>query len=241
MDTAIRPADETKHSAWRVWVEHPEKTRIHRPLFQFHLWVGMWASAYLFIMSLSGSFIVFRSQLEADPQSRLTAVVEWVVNLHGNLLFGFTGRAANGIGAACLALLVLTGAILWWPGIVHSRRSLTVNWKSSFAFINWQLHNALGFWLFFFVLVWGISGVYFAFPNPFNGVVDFLQPPAATTKLRFGDVILLWLSNLHIGRFNLFTEFLWSALGLAPAALSFTGLFMCCHRIFVRKGRSFAR
>jgi uncharacterized iron-regulated membrane protein len=53
--------------------------------------------------------------------------------------------------------------------------------------------------------------------------------------------VLQWLSNLHFGRFNLFTEVLWSALGLVPAVLSFTGVFMCCHRIFVRKGGPLTR
>jgi uncharacterized iron-regulated membrane protein len=30
-----------------------------------------------------------------------------------------------------------------------------------FARISWDLHSALGFWCFVFVLVWGVSGIYF--------------------------------------------------------------------------------
>jgi hypothetical protein len=30
-------------------------------------------------------------------------------------------------------------------------------------------------------------------------------------------------------------------IGLVPAALSFTGIFMCCHRLFVRKGAPLPR
>jgi uncharacterized iron-regulated membrane protein len=163
------------------------------------------------------------------------------VELHANLQFGIAGRAVNGVGAVCLTLLCLTGAIIWWPGIAHWRRSLTVNWKSSFARVNWDLHNTLGFWCFLFVILWGISGIYFAFPQPFNGVVDLFQPPSAGDKLQLGDLALLWLSNLHFGRFDWFTEALWTVLGLVPAALSFTGIFMCCHRLFVRKGAPLPR
>ncbi len=89
---------------------------------------------------------------------------------------------------------------------------------------------------FLFVLLWGISGIYFAFPGVFNALVGFLQSPSAGGKLQFGDLALVWLSNLHFGRFGWFTEALWTLVGLVPAVLSFTGVFMCCHRLLVRKG-----
>ena len=210
-------------SAWQRWLHHPESLLLRRALFQIHLWVGMVASVYLAYMSVSGSMIVFRNELEvaADPQSVIFRVVEWLVKFHGELLMGDTGRRLNGIGAISLTLLCLTGVVLWWPGIAHWRRSLTVNWRSSFARINWDLHNVLGFWCFLFVMVWGISGTYFSFPQLFNSL---------------GDQILTWLSNLHFGRFNVLTEALWALLGLVPAVLAFTGMFMCCHRLLVRKG-----
>ena len=236
MSTTLHLAHDLKKSTWAQWWEHPEKAALHKAIFQIHLWAGMLAGIYVFVMSISGSAIVFRNQLETNPHSRSFRVVEWFVDLHENLLSGMVGRAVNGFGAICLTLLCLTGAIIWWPGIAHWRRSLTVNLKASFARVNWDLHNALGFWCFLFVLLWGVSGIYFAFPDRFNAVVDFFEPPSATGKLRFGDLVLLWLSNLHIGRFNGITETLWTVLGLVPAALSFTGSFMCCHRIFIRKG-----
>jgi uncharacterized iron-regulated membrane protein len=241
MSTTVHPTHDLRSSAWQRWLEHPEKAWVHRMLFQIHLWVGMLAGMYVFVMSISGSAIVFRNELEANTQSRLFNVVEWLVDLHENLLFGAVGRAVNGFGAMFLTLLCLTGAIIWWPGIAHWRRSLSMNWRASFARLNWDLHNVLGFWCFLFVLLWGVSGGYFAFPQPFNAVVDFLQPLSVTDKLGFGDAVLLWLSNLHIGRFNPFTEALWTVLGLVPAVLSWTGVFMCCHRIFIRKGASFPR
>jgi uncharacterized iron-regulated membrane protein len=51
-----------------------------------------------------------------------------------------------------------------------------VNWGAPFGRIIWDLHSAPGFWCFFFILVWGISGTYFSFPHLFNPL--FLLDPA---------------------------------------------------------------
>jgi uncharacterized iron-regulated membrane protein len=212
--------------------------RLRRIFFQIHLWVGMAAALYVVVLSLSGSAIVFRNELEnsKNSDSIVFRVVEWLVDLHENLLFGISGRSVNGMGAFCFTILCLTGAVLWWPGIAHWRRSLSVNWRVSFARLNWDLHSALGFWCFFLVTLWGISGIYFAFPDMFNWLIDHLDSPGTSNKLRVSDLALLWLSNLHFGRFGWLAETLWTVLGLVPAILAFTGVFMCCHRLFVRKG-----
>jgi uncharacterized iron-regulated membrane protein len=238
MSSSNHPTQQGKLSAWQQWLEHPEKLRMHRSTFQIHLWVGMMAGLYIFVMSVTGSAIVFRNTLEGsgDPRSHVVRVVEWLVDLHANLLLGATGRTINGIGALCLTLLCLTGAFLWWPGIAHWRRGLGVHWKLNSARVNWDLHNALGFWFLILVLVWGVSGTYFAFPGAFNALVGYLQSPATTGKLQPGEVALLWLSNPHFGRFGWLTEALWALAGLVPAVLSFTGVFMCCHRLLVREG-----
>src|SRR3984893_11213480 len=63
---AISTSPATHHglSAWRQWLQHPEKLWIHRLLFQIHLWVGMMAGLYLFVMILSGRATVFRNEPE---------------------------------------------------------------------------------------------------------------------------------------------------------------------------------
>lgn len=225
-------SSEANLSAWQQWLQHPEKLRLHKILFQAHLWTGLAASLYLLMMSLSGSAIIYRNNLErsgkADPQ--LIRAVEWLVDLHENLLLGMAGRRINGIGACCATLVGLTGAVIWWPGIAHWRRSLTVNWKTTFARLNWDLHNAVGFWCFPFVMLWGISGFYFCFPEAFDGVLNLIDPTGVSRAGRFADDMLLWLSNLHFGRFNWFSEALWTFAGLALAALAVTGVFMSCHR-----------
>ena len=210
-------------TAWEQWLQHPERSWVRRALFQMHLWVGAVLSAYIFLMSVSGSVIVYRNELSRNFS------IEWLVNLHANLASGPTGRLVNGIGAIGVTSLCLTGAIIWWPGIKSWRRSLSVNWKANFPRISWDLHSALGFWCFLILLIWAISGIYFSFPQPFNAL--FLLDPAD----RFTDQGLYWLSELHFGRFGWFTQALWSVLGLAPAALAFTGVFICCRRMIFKK------
>lgn len=80
--------------------------------------------------------------------------------------------------------------------------------------------------------MWGISGFYFAFPQPVNAVFGFLDPGD-----HFTDQTLLWLSLVHFGRFGWFAEALWTLLGLVLTVLSVTGVFLCCHRMIYKSAR----
>ncbi len=204
------------------WIHHPERSRTRNLLFQIHLATGAVISAYIFMMSLSGSVIVFRNQLG----NRFN--IGWLVDLHENLHAGSIGRLVNGAGAVCLTLLCFTGAVIWWPGIKNWRRSLTVNWKTNFGRINWDLHSALGFWCVPFLLMWGISGMYFCFPHIFDALL------LVDRADHFTDRGLFLLSNLHFGRFDWFTQALWSMVALVPAVLAFTGVFICCRRMIFK-------
>lgn len=214
---------EDKLSPWQQWVHQPQRLWLYNVLFQTHFWIGAVAGMYVALMSVTGSLVVYRNELE-----RWTWI-NWIVKLHTNLLAGATGRAVNGIGATCLTFLCLTGAFIWWPGVRNWRRSLTVSWGSHFARIQWDLHSALGFWCFLFVLVWGVSGIYFAFPQWFAPL--FLLDPADHVT----DRGLLWLSELHFGRYGRLSEAVWVVAGLVPAALAFTGTFVCCRRVIFKK------
>src|SRR2546427_3354223 len=152
--------------------------------------------------------------------SVIEPIFEWLAALHNDLLAGSAGRLVNGIGSCLVTLLSLTGAILWWPGIKNWRRSTTINWRANFPRLNWDLHNALGFWCWFFVLVWGISGIYFCFPAvSFNPRIHVI-----------GGSFLSLLAQLHFGRFGWFTETLWTIVGLVPAVSAVTGALMWWNR-----------
>lgn len=219
-------AAEAKTSLWQQWVEQPRKVWLHNLIFQIHFWVGAVASAYLALMGVTGSVLVFDKQLAG------WSAINWLAHLHGDLLAGEAGRFVNGIGGLSLTLLCLTGAVIWWPGVKHWRRSLRVEWRASFPRINWDVHSAIGFWAFLFVLLWGISGVYFAFPRLFDAL--YLVDPSD----RFADEALSVLSQLHFGRFGWLSEAIWAVLGLALAILAFTGTFICCRRIIYKRPSS---
>jgi uncharacterized iron-regulated membrane protein len=213
-------------SEWQQWLEHPEKVWIRRCLFYIHLWVGAGIGLYIVLMSITGSLIVYRRELD---RTGFRTSVEWIVKLHENLLFGDDGRFVNGIGAICVIVVCLTGAVIWWPGMSNWRRALTVNWRSFFARFTWDLHSAVGFWGFFLVLMWGFTGFYFCFPQPVNLLSGLIDP-----RDRYADQILSWVSLLHFGRFTPFAEALWTLLGLVPAVLSVTGIFLCCRRMIYK-------
>jgi uncharacterized iron-regulated membrane protein len=154
-------------------------------------------------------------------------IFTWLTGLHDVLLGGRTGGFVNGIGSCLLTLLALTGAVIWWPGIKNWRRSTTISWKGRFPRLNWDLHSAMGFWCWLFVLVWGISGIYFCFP-----ALSF----SPGIHVMAGSFLPL-LTELHFGRFNWFTEVLWTIIGLVPAASAVTGALMWWNRVLRKKFR----
>jgi uncharacterized iron-regulated membrane protein len=99
-------------------------------------------------------------------------LLAWFSDLHTNLLAGKTGRAINGVLSILVVLLSVTGLILWWPGTGRIRRSLTIDFRANWKRMNWDLHSVTGLWLFAFVFVWGVTGVFLVFPRPFQVVVN---------------------------------------------------------------------
>jgi uncharacterized iron-regulated membrane protein len=103
-------------------------------------------------------------------------VLAWLSNLHTDLLAGSTGRKVNGVLAILVVLLSVTGLTIWWPGKGRLRRSLTIDFKANWKRFNWDLHSVVGFWMFAFVFIWGVTGVYLVFPTPFQVVVNHFSP-----------------------------------------------------------------
>lgn len=287
------------------WVRHPQGVWLRKALFQVHLWTGLGIGLYVVMISLTGSVLIYRSELRQrfDPQPRSVditgprldeaALIEatrrvypddsievwtnpddpahavtmsvtpdggarqqylfdpytggylghalpagwrlttWLLDLHDNLLAGDTGRTVNGVGAVLLTLLSVTGAVIWWPGIVSWRRSLLIDWRANWRRLTWSLHGALGFWTLLFIFMWGFTGVYLAFPEPFTAVVDYLEPfDEETFDPRVGDNILYWFAYLHFGRFGGWsTKLLWTVIGLVPPVMFVTGGLMWWNRV----------
>ncbi|HKE84204.1 MAG TPA: PepSY-associated TM helix domain-containing protein [Vicinamibacterales bacterium] len=231
------------------FLDRPQSVLARRALFQVHLWVGVLAGIYIFIVCVTGAALVFRIDMQrafhpdlftpsgsgpqaepvdimesvtrAYPNERLsgidaptterptylaysssgdtfrtllldpvtarllgelpdTSIVRTFQDLHFDLLGGRTGRIINGIGACLLAAMCVTGLVIWWPGRASWRRSLTIDFRRQWKRVNWDLHSAVGFWTMAFVLMWAVTGVYFAFPSTFRSVVNRLSPITVT-------------------------------------------------------------
>ena len=214
-------------------VTRPQSVWLRRALFQVHLWIGLATGLYIFIISLSGSLIVFRRELdralcpgdlETGPSGRQIRVVcepafvSWMAEFHDHLGAGRAGLLINGIGAGVVIAMCVTGALLWWPGRARWRRSLSLHRGVEARRFIWDLHSVLGFWLLLLILLWALSGIYFAFPGTFDALSD-----TATE----------WLVRLHFGRtFGLPIEWLWVILGLVPCGLFITGTLMWWNRVW---------
>jgi len=107
----------------------------------------------------------------------------------------------------------------------------------------------MGFWTLGIILLFGLSGVYLAFPSVFQSFADHIQPPTdANAGNRIVDQITYWLAYLHFGRINgigipchgpglcdQLTKFVWAVAGLTPAAMFVTGLMMWWNRVLRKK------
>jgi uncharacterized iron-regulated membrane protein len=183
-------------------------------------------------------------------------VLRWLSDLHGSLLLGSEGMTANAIGGALTAALCLTGLVVWWPGVANWRRSLGIRgggWKR----MTWELHSAVGFWSFAILFMWGATGAYFVFPQPFRATIEFftpinpprapqaqyqlapqpsssfpLTPPRRRRPLTLGGKIIRGFSLAHYGNFAGWpVKALWVLLGLVPLVLWGSALVMWWNRV----------
>jgi uncharacterized iron-regulated membrane protein len=287
------------------WLDRPQQRPLRKLLFQVHLWLGIATGLYIVLISVSGSAVVFRRELnlwlvphriavvdgarlsktelsaaalaiypgyrvarvgEPPRQDRPVSIelerggeskerlfdpytgrdlgdsfppvlraVEWLVSLHDDLLGGTAGRRVNGIGAAIVIGLVATGAVIWWPGRRRWLTSVVPKRGRNAPRLMWQLHSVLGFWSFALLAIWALTGVYFAFPEPFERLIDaFDNDP--NDFYRPGEAVLLGMIKLHFGRFGGLTiRVLWTLLGLLPALLFITGFTLWWRRVVRRK------
>ena len=165
----------------------------------------------------------------------ITEAMEWVVDLHDNLLSGTTGRAVNGVGALLFLALAITGAIVWWPGVNRLGHSIAPGKPAKSARFARRLHNALGIWLLALILIWAVTAVYFSFPDPFERVVDYFDDDL--TDFERPDAVVRTLVNLHFGRaWGMAVKWAWVVFGLVPAVLFITGGITWWVRVVRRRG-----
>lgn len=288
--------------------KQPKPTFLRRALFQIHLWTGVGVGLYMVFISLTGSAVVFRRDLNqsllgnipakdvpadakrlseeelraavlrqypgytitrvaasrrrlapseatltrdgevfqerfnpytgadmGNAHPRAVAVMEWFTDLHDNLLTGETGRKVNAVGGALLCVLCITGLVIWWRASGAWYKGFFFNPRSRWKRINFDLHAALGLWGLLILFLWGVSGIYFGFPDSFMKVVDYFEPPDQFPIGRQGDAVIAWMVRMHFGRYGgMGVRITYVIIGLLPAVMFVTGAIMWWNRVLRR-------
>ena len=285
--------------------KQPQKTWVRRAMFQIHLWTGVAVGLYIVFISITGSIVVFRRDLQvaklgniapadvnAHPlmtEAELRASIlklypgwdivrmvipkrplvpaeavlslngdriqerfnkytgadmgltrpwsiramEWMTDLHDNLLAGETGRKINALFGALTCLLCITGLVIWWRGSGAWYKGLYFNPGHGWKRINFDLHASLGLWSIWLLFIWGLTGVYFAYPEPFNRIVDYFEP--GFQPGRRGDAVIAWFVRMHFGRYGgTGVRITYFIVGLTPAVMFITGAYMWWNRVLRR-------
>ena len=60
---------------WDRWLRQPQRVWLRRAAFQVHLWIGLAIGLYVVVLSVTGSVLVYRNELDrylATPARRST-------------------------------------------------------------------------------------------------------------------------------------------------------------------------
>ncbi|TDS11670.1 PepSY-associated TM helix domain-containing protein [Sphingobacterium paludis] len=140
----------------------------------------------------------YNKRVFLNPYTAETLAVEDTKNeffqlclqLHMNLLLGKTyGHALVGYSTLVFVLLLLSGVILWWPKKWRGKplkRALSLDWKTKWKRLNYDLHNVLGFYSLFIAIILGITGLVFSFPAFQKAYIDFFN--AFSTQVDVKDL-----------------------------------------------------
>lgn len=126
----------------------------------------------------------------AEPIGARNTFIQWIMNLHFDLLNGSFGRNLNGVGALFLFTILISGLTIWWQGVSRVKQRLSIDFKANWRRINWDIHTALSIWAVPFVLVWATSGFYFGYPDLFKKGLSLVLPSDPSIHSRAAHVEL---------------------------------------------------
>jgi uncharacterized iron-regulated membrane protein len=105
--------------------------------------------------------------------------LDWIVDLHHNLLFGRTGRQVVGLIGIVLFVMSVTGLVLWLLRNASWKALVSVRAGGSKRRFYYELHRATGLWANAFLILLSFTGVALAYPDVFRMV---LGKPVAISK-----------------------------------------------------------
>jgi uncharacterized iron-regulated membrane protein len=124
----------------------------------------------------SGAFLGFKKKV---------AWLDWLVDLHQNLLSGKRGRALTGIIGIALLGLSLSGLTSWLAGRRDWKRALALPKSGPWRRVNYELHKCGGLWANAMLVVISATGIILAYPDAFKSAAK------PVSKQRMGRIQFL--------------------------------------------------
>ena len=151
--------------------------------------------------------------------------IEWLADLHDDLLMGPSGRTINGVGGALFVLMSLSGIFLWWQGRARWHEGLMIKRHSNRKFM-WQLHSFIGFWSLLLMIAWGVSGFQLGFPQFMNSVIDWFDNDLNDFE-RPGRV-LRFFRSVHFARIGegAWVNWGWILVSFLPSIMFISGVVL---------------
>ncbi|HKE21004.1 MAG TPA: PepSY-associated TM helix domain-containing protein [Bryobacteraceae bacterium] len=116
---------------------------------------------------------------ELGPHQTI-GLLEWIVDLHQNLLLGKTGRRLTGIIGFALLFSAVSGLLAWLNGPREWKRGLALPASGPWRRTNYELHRWAGLWANLFMMAVSVTGIVLAYPDSFQQAVRLVtreQPP----------------------------------------------------------------
>jgi uncharacterized iron-regulated membrane protein len=108
-----------------------------------------------------------------------TQWLDWVIDLHRNVLAGKTGRKIVGGIGIVWAALAATGLLLWALGGGKWRAWVVLGSSGGSRRFNFNLHRASGLWALLFIAVLSFTGTYLSYPQTFRDAWELTGQPAS--------------------------------------------------------------
>lgn len=114
-------------------------------------------------------------EIFADPyrgeilgaRGKTEGFINALFDLHVHLLSGETGERVMGVVGLLTLLLVLTGIVVWWPGVRRWWEGFAVRWGANWKRVNFDLHRAGGIWSAAFLAITASTGAGLIFHDAF--------------------------------------------------------------------------
>lgn len=160
--------------------------------------------------------------------------IQWLADVHEELLLGQKGRIINGLGGVLFVLMSLSGVLIWWRGQARWIEGLQIKRHSKRIFI-WQLHSFIGFWSLLLMFAWGISAIQIGFPQYINSMVEWLNTDL--TGFIPLDNWLRFFRRVHFARYGegTWANWGWIIASFLPTVLFISGFILWWKRVVLNQ------